>query len=108
MVSHLSEAAEAGLPLDIRRTGLTEATQKLITEAIRAPPINSGMQMVTLNVIVLRCEFKLLLNLVFKHFKSGVFESCLLSISVLYNAGWIGTNLYFISVYQSISVWIGN
>ena len=44
MVSHLSEAAEAGLPLDIRRTGLTEATQKLITEAIRAPPINSGMQ----------------------------------------------------------------
>ena len=44
VVSHLSEAAEAGLPLDIRRTGLTEATQKLITEAIRAPPINSGMQ----------------------------------------------------------------
>lgn len=39
---HLSEAVEAGLPLDTERAGLSEATHKLIAEAVRAPPINSG------------------------------------------------------------------
>uniref|UniRef100_A0A674ISJ3 Bifunctional 3'-5' exonuclease/ATP-dependent helicase WRN n=1 Tax=Terrapene triunguis TaxID=2587831 RepID=A0A674ISJ3_9SAUR len=40
--SHLSEAMKAGYPVDLERAGLTPEVQKVITDIIQNPPINSG------------------------------------------------------------------
>ncbi|XP_067936755.1 bifunctional 3'-5' exonuclease/ATP-dependent helicase WRN-like [Watersipora subatra] len=47
VVSHLCEAIEAGLPVDVRRLGLTSTTQKLVSDAIRASPVNSDISRIT-------------------------------------------------------------
>lgn len=39
---HLLQAVKAGYPLDMERAGLTPEVQKIITDVIRNPPINSG------------------------------------------------------------------
>lgn len=39
---HLAQAVKAGYPLDMERAGLTPEVQKIITDVIRNPPINSG------------------------------------------------------------------
>lgn len=39
---HLAQAVRAGYPLDMERAGLTPEIQKIITDVIRNPPINSG------------------------------------------------------------------
>ena len=44
VVAHMSDCITAGLPVDIRRLGLSEGIEKLIIDTIRRPPINSGMQ----------------------------------------------------------------
>ena len=44
VVAHMSDCITAGLPVDIRRLGLSEGVEKLIIDTIRRPPINSGMQ----------------------------------------------------------------
>ncbi|CAO2611845.1 Bifunctional 3'-5' exonuclease/ATP-dependent helicase WRN [Lemmus lemmus] len=45
---HLAQAAKAGYPLDMERAGLTPEVQKIITDVIRNPPINSDMYKVKL------------------------------------------------------------
>ena len=42
IVSHLSEAIKEGLPVNIEKLGVTAQMTKMITNVIRAPPINSG------------------------------------------------------------------
>ena len=39
---HLSQAMQAGYPVDTERAGLTPEIQKIIADVIRNPPINSG------------------------------------------------------------------
>jgi len=41
--THLSCAIKVGLPVAINRLGITDAMEKLITDTIRKPPINSGI-----------------------------------------------------------------
>ena len=43
IVQHMSEAIKLGLPVDTDRLGVTERIVTMVTEAIRKPPINSGM-----------------------------------------------------------------
>ncbi|XP_060237578.1 bifunctional 3'-5' exonuclease/ATP-dependent helicase WRN [Meriones unguiculatus] len=45
---HLAQARKAGCPLDMERAGLTPEVQKIITDVIRNPPINSDMYKVKL------------------------------------------------------------
>ncbi|MEJ1285015.1 Werner syndrome RecQ like helicase [Cricetulus griseus] len=45
---HLAQAVKAGYPLDMERAGLTPEVQKIITDVIRNPPINSDMYKVKL------------------------------------------------------------
>ncbi|KAM4807874.1 bifunctional 3'-5' exonuclease/ATP-dependent helicase WRN [Rhinophrynus dorsalis] len=40
---HLCQAFKAGYPLDVRRSGLTPTIQKIITDVIKKPPINSDL-----------------------------------------------------------------
>ncbi|KAM4836696.1 bifunctional 3'-5' exonuclease/ATP-dependent helicase WRN [Thomomys bottae] len=40
---HLAQAVKAGYPLDMERAGLTPGVQKIISDVIRNPPINSDM-----------------------------------------------------------------
>ncbi|XP_073196427.1 bifunctional 3'-5' exonuclease/ATP-dependent helicase WRN isoform X3 [Lepidochelys kempii] len=42
--SHLFQAMKAGYPVDLERAGLTPEVQKLITDIIQNPPINSAQQ----------------------------------------------------------------
>ncbi|KAM7111011.1 bifunctional 3'-5' exonuclease/ATP-dependent helicase WRN isoform 2-T5 [Molossus nigricans] len=45
---HLSQAAKAGYPVDMERAGLTPEVQKIITDVIRNPPINSELNKIKL------------------------------------------------------------
>ncbi|KAM5275089.1 bifunctional 3'-5' exonuclease/ATP-dependent helicase WRN isoform 4-T4 [Hipposideros larvatus] len=45
---HLSQAVKAGYPLDVERAGLTPEVQKIITDVIRNPPINSELSKIKL------------------------------------------------------------
>ncbi|KAM8785196.1 bifunctional 3'-5' exonuclease/ATP-dependent helicase WRN [Rhynchonycteris naso] len=45
---HLSQAVKAGYPLDMERAGLTPEVQKIITDVIRNPPINSELNKIKL------------------------------------------------------------
>ncbi|XP_052018497.1 bifunctional 3'-5' exonuclease/ATP-dependent helicase WRN isoform X3 [Apodemus sylvaticus] len=45
---HLAQAVKAGYPLDMERAGLTPEAQKIITDVIRNPPVNSDMYKVKL------------------------------------------------------------
>uniref|UniRef100_A0A674IN25 Bifunctional 3'-5' exonuclease/ATP-dependent helicase WRN n=1 Tax=Terrapene triunguis TaxID=2587831 RepID=A0A674IN25_9SAUR len=45
--SHLSEAMKAGYPVDLERAGLTPEVQKVITDIIQNPPINSDVTRTT-------------------------------------------------------------
>ncbi|XP_042637133.1 Werner syndrome ATP-dependent helicase [Orycteropus afer afer] len=45
---HLSQAVKAGYPLDMERAGLTPEVQKIITDVIRNPPINSDRNKIKL------------------------------------------------------------
>ncbi|XP_051025364.1 bifunctional 3'-5' exonuclease/ATP-dependent helicase WRN [Acomys russatus] len=45
---HLAQAVKAGYPLDMERAGLTPEVQKIITDVIRNPPINSDLYKVKL------------------------------------------------------------
>ncbi|XP_016064572.1 PREDICTED: Werner syndrome ATP-dependent helicase isoform X3 [Miniopterus natalensis] len=45
---HLSQAMKAGYPVDMERAGLTPEVQKIITDVIRNPPINSELNKIKL------------------------------------------------------------
>lgn len=45
---HLLQAVKAGYPLDMERAGLTPEVQKIITDVIRNPPINSELNKIKL------------------------------------------------------------
>ncbi|KAM5310956.1 bifunctional 3'-5' exonuclease/ATP-dependent helicase WRN isoform 2-T2 [Glossophaga mutica] len=45
---HLSQAVKAGYPVDVERAGLTPEVQKIITDVIRNPPINSELSKIKL------------------------------------------------------------
>nr|XP_048704714.1 Werner syndrome ATP-dependent helicase isoform X1 [Caretta caretta] len=45
--SHLFQAMKAGYPVDLERAGLTPEVQKLITDIIQNPPINSDVTRMT-------------------------------------------------------------
>lgn len=45
--SHLSQALKAGYPVDLERAGLTPEVQKVITDIIQNPPINSDVTRMT-------------------------------------------------------------
>lgn len=45
---HLSQAVKAGYPVDMERAGLTPEVQKIITDVIRNPPINSELHKIKL------------------------------------------------------------
>uniref|UniRef100_A0A8C0DF13 Bifunctional 3'-5' exonuclease/ATP-dependent helicase WRN n=1 Tax=Balaenoptera musculus TaxID=9771 RepID=A0A8C0DF13_BALMU len=45
---HLSQAVQAGYPLDMERAGLTPEIQKIIADVIRNPPINSDINKIKL------------------------------------------------------------
>ncbi|XP_045444855.1 Werner syndrome ATP-dependent helicase isoform X3 [Pipistrellus kuhlii] len=45
---HLSQAVKAGYPVDMERAGLTPEVQKIITDVIRNPPINSELNKIKL------------------------------------------------------------
>eukprot|EP00070_Physeter_catodon_P004807 XP_007110144.2 Werner syndrome ATP-dependent helicase isoform X3 [Physeter catodon] len=45
---HLSQAVQAGYPLDMERAGLTPEIQKIIADVIRNPPINSDTNKIKL------------------------------------------------------------
>ncbi|XP_030421148.1 Werner syndrome ATP-dependent helicase isoform X3 [Gopherus evgoodei] len=45
--SHLSQAMKAGYPIDLERAGLTPEVQKVITDIIQNPPINSDVSRMT-------------------------------------------------------------
>ncbi|XP_071076279.1 bifunctional 3'-5' exonuclease/ATP-dependent helicase WRN isoform X2 [Desmodus rotundus] len=45
---HLSQAVKAGYPVDTERAGLTPEVQKIITDVIRNPPINSELNKIKL------------------------------------------------------------
>ncbi|XP_028382700.1 Werner syndrome ATP-dependent helicase isoform X1 [Phyllostomus discolor] len=45
---HLSQAVKAGYPVDVQRAGLTPEVQKIITDVIRNPPINSELSKIKL------------------------------------------------------------
>ncbi|XP_038545884.1 Werner syndrome ATP-dependent helicase isoform X1 [Canis lupus familiaris] len=45
---HLTQAVKAGCPLDMERAGLTPEVQKIITDVIRNPPINSDINKIKL------------------------------------------------------------
>uniref|UniRef100_A0A452IU23 Bifunctional 3'-5' exonuclease/ATP-dependent helicase WRN n=1 Tax=Gopherus agassizii TaxID=38772 RepID=A0A452IU23_9SAUR len=45
--SHLSQAMKAGYPVDLERAGLTPEVQKVITDIIQNPPINSDVSRMT-------------------------------------------------------------
>lgn len=67
VVTHLCEAMKEGLHVDVRRLGVTEKIENLITKAIWAPPINGGwyIKWLWLDVVML-VKFCLRLNR--KHF----------------------------------------
>uniref|UniRef100_A0A674IS07 ATP-dependent DNA helicase n=1 Tax=Terrapene triunguis TaxID=2587831 RepID=A0A674IS07_9SAUR len=50
--SHLSEAMKAGYPVDLERAGLTPEVQKVITDIIQNPPINSGEKTTAIRALV--------------------------------------------------------
>ena len=41
-MNHLADAIKQGLPVDIRRMGITSSLEDLITRTIHAPPVNNG------------------------------------------------------------------
>ncbi|XP_074185790.1 bifunctional 3'-5' exonuclease/ATP-dependent helicase WRN isoform X2 [Rhinolophus sinicus] len=45
---HLSQVVKAGYPVDMERAGLTPEVQKIITDVIRNPPINSELNKIKL------------------------------------------------------------
>ncbi|CAG5125978.1 unnamed protein product [Candidula unifasciata] len=47
VVTHLCEAMKEGLNVDIRRLGVTEKMENLVTKAIWAPPVNGGINSLT-------------------------------------------------------------
>ncbi|BFY97741.1 hypothetical protein BsWGS_00781 [Bradybaena similaris] len=47
VVTHLCEAMKEGLHVDIRRLGVTEKIENLITKAIWAPPVSGGINSLT-------------------------------------------------------------
>ena len=43
MITHLSEALKEGLSVDIRKLGVTQQMERIITDAVWAPPVHGGM-----------------------------------------------------------------
>lgn len=42
IIGYMCEIIASGLPLDVERLGLSSQIRGVITDTIRAPPINSG------------------------------------------------------------------
>lgn len=59
IVSNLCDCIRAGLPVDIERLSVTKATENLIVDVIRKPPVNSGLffQIAFLGSWWVLCEF---------------------------------------------------
>ena len=47
VVNHLCEAIKVGLPVNVRRLGVTEEIEGTIINTIRKPPVNSGKKNIT-------------------------------------------------------------
>ena len=40
---HLSDCIEVGLPVNIAKLGVTDKIIDMVTDAVRKPPVNSGL-----------------------------------------------------------------